>query len=237
MLRFYTLRILRDYIGHAILIGLPMFLVGILTYINTPDGEQMDVVARHIGIVFLLMFQMFGAAYTFEGLRDDFLTPRKDRIKATPVNPMTIVLTQIGLSTIITFLQGMVLIGFTMVVFNAVYPNLPFILLLVILSALFAQLFGALLVFTLKSASKAQIGVIAYAIIAPIMAGLNVELPDHAIVPYLERYSSPLALVNTGIQGAFESHTNDMMIGLVAILTFITIFILLVKHFSKRVIV
>ena len=237
MLRFYTLRILRDYIGHIILIGLPMFLVCILTYITTPDGESTAFVARHIAIVFVLMFQMFGAAYTFEGLRDDFLTPRKDRIKATPVNPIAIVLTQITLSTIITFLQGLLVIGFTVVMFGSSYPNMAFILLLIFLSALFAQLFGALLVFTLKSASKAQIGVIIYAILTPMLAGLNVELPDHAVVPYLERYSSPLALVNTGITGAFESHTNDMMIGLVSILLFIGVFTLLVKHYSKRVIV
>ncbi len=237
MLRFYSLRIMRDYLGHAILLGLPIFLVSIMTYINASSTDEWALAGRYIAIVFILMFQLFGSAFTFEGLRDDFLTARKDRLKASPVNPSKLVITQIFLATIVTVIQGMVLIGFTMLVFNSEYPNLAFVTLLITLSAFVAQMFGAMMIFIFKNASKAQVGAIIYAILGPILAGMNAELPKSTITPYLERYSTPLALANTGIQGAFEGHTSDMMIGLISLLVTIAILIALVSRLSKRVIV
>ncbi len=237
MIRFYFLRLLKDYIGHAILIGLPMFLIATLTYINAPDQTGWPEISRHITILFVLMFQIFGAAYTFEGLEADFLTPMKDRLHATPANPVHLVVIQIVFSTMVSLLQSIILVAFSVVIFDAAFENLLAVMGLLVLSAIGAQLLGGVLVLALKSASKAQVTITLYAIFAPMVAGLNFSLPDIAIRPYLERYSSPLALSRMGIEGLFQDDLGDVLFSAFSLAGIIVILIIMLRLLGRKVIV
>ncbi len=237
MVRFYFLRLLKDYLGHAILLGLPVFLIAVLTYINDPTQAQWPEISRFVSIGFILMFQIFGGAYTFEGLQEDFLTAKKDRLNATPVAPIKIVLTQIVFSTVITYLQTLIILVFTIVFFGAEFSNIPLLLLLFLLSAFAAQLLGGVLLFLLKSGNKAQVTITLYAIFAPVLAGFNFQLPQNRITPYLERYSTPLALTRTGIHGLLDQNYTDVVIGFSSMMGFIVILMVLLNKFSKEVIV
>lgn len=236
MFRFYLLRLLKDYLGHAILIGLPVFLIAVLTYINAPNSQNWPEVSGHIAILFILMFQIFGAAYTFEGIEADFLSPMKDRLHAAPVNPMHLVAIQIGFSTLVSLAQTVVLIAFSMIFFDAVFENLPGVLGILVLSALAAQILGGVIVLILKSASKAQLVITLYAIFAPILAGLNFELPDNAFKPYLETYSSPVAWTRTGLEGIMAGDASDTLFGVVSLIVLIAVLIGLLRHFSRKVV-
>lgn len=237
MLRFYGLRLLKDYLGHAILLGLPIFFVTILTYINSPDASVWPEVSLFISIGFMLMFQLFGGAYTFEGLHDDFMTAKKDRLKAAPIEPVKLVITQISFCTLMTFVQTLIVLVFTIVLFGADFVNLPLVISLFFLSALAAQLLGGVLLFIFKSSSKAQIAITLYAIFAPMLAGFNFELPTHRITHILTRYSTPLALTKTGIFGVIEGNTNDVILGFISLLVFIGLLMFMLKKLSKEVIV
>ncbi|MFW5892964.1 MAG: ABC transporter permease [Bacillota bacterium] len=236
MLRFYMLRLLKDYLGHAILIGLPIFLIAMLTYINAPDQTGWPEISRHITILFVVMFQIFGAAYTFEGIEADFLGPMKDRLHATPANPMHLVVIQIAFSTLVSLIQSFILIVFSMVLFDAAFERLFAIMGFLVLSALAAQILGGVLVMLLKSASKAQVVITLYAIFAPMLAGLNFSLPDHAITPYLERYSSPIAWTRTGLEGILNGEGSDTLFGVLSLLALIAILTVLLRQVSKKVI-
>ncbi|MFW6284850.1 MAG: ABC transporter permease [Bacillota bacterium] len=236
MFRFYFLRLLRDYLGHAILIGLPIFLIAMLTYINAPDQTGWAEISRHITILFVVMFQIFGAAYTFEGIEADFLSPMKDRLHATPANPMHLVAVQILFSTLVSLIQSFILIVFSMVLFNAAFERVLSIMGFLVLSALAAQLLGGILVMFLKSASKAQVVITLYAIFAPMLAGLNFPLPDHAVTPFLERYSTPIAWTRTGLEGILNGDGSDMLFGVVSLLVLIGVLTALLHQAAKKVI-
>lgn len=236
MFRFYLLRLLKDYLGHAILIGLPIFLIAMLTYINAPDQTGWPEISRHITIVFVVMFQIFGAAYTFEGIEADFLSPMKDRLHATPVNPMHLVVIQIMFSALVSLIQSFILIVFAIVLFDAAFENVPAVMGFLVLSALAAQIFGGLLVMLLKSASKAQVVITLYAIFAPMVAGLNFELPDNAIKPYLERYSSPVAWTRIGLEGIIGNDGSDSLFGVLSLLALIAILAVFLRRTSKKVV-
>ena len=236
MVRFYFMRILKDYLAHAIFIGLPVFLIATLTYINAPDQANWPEASRVIAILFILMFQIFGASYTFEGLQKDFLSPMKDRLHATPVNPAWLVVIQIAYSTLASLLQSMVLIGFTIIFFDAAFENIPGLLGILILSALSAQLLGGLLVLITKSAAKSQVVMTLYAIIAPILAGLNFELPDSNVKPYIEKYSSPVAWANRGLEGVHTGNADSIMFSVLMLIGFAVVLGTLIRHFAKKVI-
>lgn len=206
MIRFYALRVAKDYIGHIILIGLPVALITLMVLINQdiepniPTGE----LATIIGLVYIVMFQWFGSAYTFEGIEHDFFTPFKDRLRAAPINPVKFVIANIVSGLLTSYLQTVVIVFYVMIVYQATIPNLFFVLIVLLLGSMLAQLVAALCILWLKKASKAQALVTVFIIMSMLVAGLFVPLPSNAFTEFLATYSSPLAWIHTTISHLIE---------------------------------
>ncbi len=235
MLRFYGLRVLKDYLGHVILIGLPIFMITFMSYINTPEGESVAAVAGTITIAFLLMFHIFGAAYTHEGIEKDFFTPMRMRLKAAPVNPVRFIVAMIVYSVLISFAQTLVILAYSMVVLGAAFQNLPLVLLLFIINIVFSQLMAAVVILKLKKAAKAQAVMMAYAIGGPVLAGFMFPLPENTFTRFLERYSTPVAHIRTAITGVLNSDTTDIVLGAALALAFIAIITVVLVRLSESV--
>lgn len=236
MLRFYGLRVLKDYLGHIILIGLPVALITLMVMINSESSSDIVIeeAALFIGLVYIIMFQGFGAAYTFEGLEHDFFKPFKDRLRAAPVNPMWFVLSNILFGVLISFLQSLFLLGFVVVVFGAHVPNALVVVGVLLLGVLFAQLFAALCIFVFKKGSKAQTVMTLYVIGGMVLAGFFFPLPENSLTEWLSKYSTPLAWTHRAIYGLMEGaySTAALSVGLLAGLTVLVG--LVVYPLSKR---
>ena len=236
MVRFYGLRILKDYLGHIILIGLPVALITLMVMINSEASEApaTSEAALFIGIVYIIMFQGFGAAYTFEGLEHDFFKPFKDRLRAAPVNPMRFVLANIGFGVLISFLQSLFLLAYVIVVFGARVPNTFLVLCVLLLGVVFAQLLAALCIFVLKKGSKAQAFMTLYIIGGMVLAGFFFPLPESDVTLWLSKYSSPLAWTHRAVYGFMEGAygTAAFSVGLLGALTVLVC--LVVYPLSKR---
>jgi len=238
MIRFYALRLMKDYLGHLILIGLPVVLIYLMVSINTqgefapPEAEA----ALYIGMIYIIMFQGFGAAYTFEGLEHDFYSPFKARLLASPVNPSKFVWMNILFSSIVSFIQSLVILTFVILVFNVTINNWGLVLIILLLGVLFAQCLGALLIFITNKASKAQAVLIFYIITTMIIAGFFMPLPQNSFTEFLSKYSSPLAWVNRAITTIMDGSFSDALVPTALLSITIVGLIMIIIHKSKQVV-
>ena len=238
MVRFYALRVLKDYLGHAILIGLPLVLISVNLLIAEgadPNFNRPEA-ALFVGLVFIIMFQVFGAAYTHEGIEHDFFTPFKDRLRAAPVNPVRFLLMNIVYGTVISFLQGMVLLTFVVVVHGAAITNWVLVVLVLMAGAVFAQLLSAFVIMLLKQASKAQAVITLYAIGGTMVAGFFFPLPENMLTEALSKYSSPIAWQMHAIDGFMAQDFGQGMLGFGLVLGAIAILLIGLYSVGKRVV-
>ena len=237
MFRFYFLRIIKDYIGHIILIGLPVVLISLMVMINQEASEAPNVseMALFIGIIYIIMFQGFGAAYTFEGIEFDFFKPFKDRLKAAPVNPMMFVFMNILFSILISFMQSLFLLVFVVTVYGSVISNVIGVLFVLFLGVLLAQLLAAVCVLVFKKASKAQAFITLYIIASMVVAGFFFPLPKSSLTVFLSKYSSPLAWTHYAVYGFLNDRFNEALFGISLLLGVIIILSFLTYRLSKKV--
>ncbi len=237
MVRFYLLRLLKDTIGHVILIGLPLVLITLMVSINrnVPEAPPVEVAALYIGLIYILMFQGFGAAYTFEGLEHDFFSPFKNRLLMSPLHPMRFVYANLLFSILVSYAQSLVLLGYVWLVFGAQIPNLVGVLAVLLLGVVFAQLFAAWLIFVFKKAARAQLAITLYIIGAMILAGFFVPLPESAFTRWARIYSSPLTWVHHALYGFIEHRPEDVFLGVGLLSVGIVVVALWAARLSKSV--
>jgi len=236
MMRFYLMRVLKDYLGHLILIGLPVALIYLMVSVNTEAGNpDREAAALYIGIVYIIMFQAFGAAYAFEGLEHDFFKPFKARLLAAPVKPYRFVLANIVFSIVIGYAQSLVLLAYVMLVFNASVPGLGFVMLILLLGVIVAQLFGSVAVLLLKKAAKAQALMTLYVIGGMLLAGFFFPLPESDMTIFLSKYSSPVAWTHYAAYGVIEGISSQVFVGVSLLMSVAVLALITVVLLSKRV--
>ncbi len=236
MMRFYLMRVLKDYLGHLILIGLPVALIYLMVSVNTEAGNpDREAAALYIGIVYIIMFQAFGAAYAFEGLEHDFFKPFKARLLAAPVKPYRFVLANIVFSIVIGYAQSLVLLAYVMLVFNASVPGLGFVMLILLLGVIVAQLFGSVAVLLLKKAAKAQALMTLYVIGGMLLAGVFFPLPESDMTIFLSKYSSPVAWTHYAAYGVIEGISSQVFVGVSLLMSVAVLALITVVLLSKRV--
>ncbi len=238
MLRFYFLRVIKDYLGHIILLGLPTLLIFINMQIQMNVDPDVDKggAALYVGFVFILMFQAFGAAYTFEGIEQDFFTPFKDRLRAAPVRPVWFLITNMVYGMLISFLQLLVVLTFVVLMYDATISNWGVVVAVLFMGVMFTHTFASLLIVLLKKANKAQTFITLYAIGGTMIAGMFFPLPENALTEFLSRYSSPITWQWISIEGFMANDYSDAFLGLSLLLAAFAIVMVLFVRLSKRVV-
>ncbi len=241
MIRFHLLRSSRDFVGHIILILIPIVLISIFNFIYSnnlfPTDAMVDSVEIPVilTIGFALTFQIYGAALSFETLSQDFLSPMHDRLMAVPVNPRKMIISVLLSSIIVSFLQTVVIVVFSMIIFEARFQSLWAILLLLLLSVIVNQLIGTIILFLTKSVKTSNAVTTLYGSIAPILIGLYFPLPELQIFELLKKYLTPMSLTRTAILGIIKGNYQDIIIGIFPLLLIVVILFILLKPLSKKV--
>ncbi|WP_313339660.1 ABC transporter permease [Sedimentibacter sp.] len=240
MFKFHLLRSGRDLIGHLILIFLPILLIALFAYINKTQfgylGADLSHITTVLTIGFALTFQIYGSAISFETLGQDFLTPMHDRLLAAPVNPRKIVLSVMFTGIIVSFLQTLLIILFSIIVLDAKFNNLVLILIVMLISVIFNQLLGSVILFLTKKVNTATAITSLYGVVAPILTGLYFPLPDNRILNLFKDYLTPMSLANTAIYGIINEDIKNIIIGVTSLLVLIVILYISIKPLSKKVI-
>lgn len=240
MIRFYLLRSLKDWVGHLILISIPIVLISFFYYIIRQDIQGTEAEAHLSSIVlflsigFALTFQIYGTAISYETLDSEFLTPMRDRLLATPVIPVKIVFAILLSGIIVSFLQTLVVLIFATVIYGAIIPKFPLVLLIMLLSIVFHQLMASVILLWAKKSKTAGAITTLYAIVAPMLLGLYFGMPDYLIFRLLEKYLMPISLANTAVMGLINSELRDVLIGVTILVGLSSGMLLLVKPLTRR---
>jgi len=236
MFRFYALRTLKDWIGHVILIGLPITLIYLLTYINAYDTDFWAEAATVISISFIIMFQVFGSAYTHETMHQDFFTAYKDRLLATPVRKNHVIFMILLISTLTSFIQTMFILLFSVVVVGAEFSRYELLIPLLLLSSIISQFIAGYFMVLLKNTSKAEAAITFYAVFGTFMAGVFFEMPSGRVSDFLTRYSTPVAWTRSAALSIIDFTGDDILISFVLLIGTATLLILCMPFVVKKVI-
>ena len=98
-----------------------------------------------------------------------------------------------------------------------------------LISVIFNQLFGTIILFLSKNIKTANSVTTLYGIVAPILAGLYFPLPDNIITNLFEKYLTPMALAQTAILGISNNNLKNFIIGIIPLVVLSLILFLFIK--------
>lgn len=171
------------------------------------SGEEKTPSAMsYYAVTMLVLILMFGASYGSEGIAEDYLGVLGDRIKCSPIKPSSQYVGKIIGLVLTSFLQGLVVIIFTSLVFKVNWGNniLLLILILISVSALSTTL-GALACIIIKDSIRAD-GIVSLMIpVFTFIAGGYVKVDLGAIKFISPSYYAQTAFFNTVYNGNMSS--------------------------------
>lgn len=139
--------------------------------------------------------------------------------------------------TVVSFLQSVVILVFSIIILGAAIPNLAFILAILLLSVLFNQLLGTILLLWCGSPKVANIVTTVYGSVVPMIIGLYFPLPKYALVRFLRLYGTPMSLANTTALAVMEGDWARAITTLAPLLILTVALFVLLKGLVRRVVV
>jgi ABC-2 type transport system permease protein len=206
VLRFSILRTLRQPASTIIMIGIPLVLIPIMGAVFSKignwdrylDGTANPMAFIAIGIV--VMFQLFGGRFSMEAARESLLSDKKWRIYAAPCAPAIHAMGIMIASTLISLVQGVLLVVFTRAALGVRWGS-PAVLFLVLLGAsLLAQLVHVVILLIIRNYGAAVTFGWAFAWGSAALGGLIFPLPqDRPLWHFMASYGTPYSLAQTAL--------------------------------------
>ncbi|MGE4583700.1 MAG: hypothetical protein AB7C91_03550 [Sphaerochaeta sp.] len=241
MMWFHLKRGFKGVITHIILIMFPLLLIIFFDYlyrntgIETGLGQSKQSNATILALGFALTFQIYGSALSFETLAEDLYSPMHDRLFASPMEGRSLVLSILFSSTIISFLQTLViLLASTFLLEASISPVVP-VLGVLLVSVVFHQLLGTLLVFLSKQAKSANVLITIYGSLVPMTLGLYFPLPSGRFFELLRMYGTPSALANTASFALMNADVGLFLKSFVPLLGATAFLFLVLKPLVRRI--
>lgn len=203
---FYLRRIAREPLGLLIFTVLPAAVAWVMSAVytaNTPGGgylEGYNMVATHLSIFMLLLFQLNSGIYLLEYLNRDLFGPMMWRLGVSPRSRHVFVFSAVAACTVFTMLQGLLIIGFTGIVLDAYWGNLAVAALVVLMVSLVSQLLNMLLFLVTKTVSATEMISWIFAIATAALGGLMFRLPDTPVFRFMSTYGTPFTLGQSAIR-------------------------------------
>ncbi len=193
---FMFRRMLRNYVGFAILLLTPIALITLLGFLaDDAVNEQLGILVKaEVAFTIIFAFQLFGGFYTMEYIKEDLLSSSRWRMYSLPIEIQWHAVSILLTSTIFNILQGYVIILYTQFMYSIDWGNHFFILLTLTAVALFSQLVFLNLVLGIKKYKTADRLGTTYGIAVLVVAGVWFPLPDNLVFNFLSTYGNPLSL-------------------------------------------
>ena len=162
--RHYFRRALIEPIGIIMLTLVPIALILLNVYVFGFNVEPMMIngycaMATGATIMIMVMFQFFGGMYINEWIHEDFRGAQRWRLFSAPVSQNKFVFSAAIASWLITFVQGLVLIGVSALFLNAYWGNFRFwIPVLLMLSTISQLMYIIIALFTKNKRTAEAIG-------------------------------------------------------------------------------
>ncbi len=203
------------------LLGVPLLIIPIIGSVFTwiPAGNPYLRGAASIMSFFavgmVILFQLYGGTYSMEYVKDIFFSPMKWRIGALPCTPATVVLAILIAGTLVSMVQGTLLILFTRVILGVRWGNLGVAFLTLLGTTLLAQLVYVVILLLVRIPGLAAGLAWMFPWGSAALGGLMFPLPsDSPFFRFMTTYGTPYSLARTAISsGGASSHQTVLCIG------------------------
>lgn len=204
--RFSILRNLRQPATTIVMLGIPLVLVPIMGAVFSRignwhaylDGTPDPLAFFAIGMV--VMFQLFGGRLSMEATRELLLSEKKWRIYSAPCAPAIQAAGILVASTIVSLLQGSLLVIFTWAALG-VHWGSPIVVFVVLLgTSLVSQLVHVVILLLVRSYGAAVTLGWAFAWGSAALGGLIFPVPqDRPFWHFMASYGTPYSLAQTAL--------------------------------------
>ncbi|HHT74223.1 MAG TPA: ABC transporter permease [Firmicutes bacterium] len=189
-------RLLRGYLGLAILVVLPLALISVIGLV-VGDGidPKLGIPAIDgVAMIIIFAFQLFGGNYTLDFLRSDLFSPRKWRLYSLPYPPFYHALSILISSSLFSALQGFAMVLYTHWVYRVRWGSFLSILVLLVFFSALNQLVYMLIALGVKSDKLGERLGEVYGLGSFALAGIWFQLPNTTVFNFLTKYGNPLSL-------------------------------------------
>ncbi len=147
----------------------------------------------------------------------------------------SLVLSVLLSSTVVSFLQSLVIVLFSFIVLGASIPSLFVVLVILLVSVLFNQLLGTVLLFLVGTSKAANVVTTIYGSVVPMLVGLYFPLPDSALFRVIRLYGTPMSLANTASIRAMEGDYGSMALVMLLLWLLLSLLVDLLREESDTV--
>lgn len=225
VVRFAFLRLLRDPVSTIIMIGIPLPLIPVLGAIfsNIPyDSRYLKGAQNMMAFVatgMIVMFQLFSGRFSMDGTRDVLLSERRWRIHAAPCPAGVHVMGIVAAGTIVSMLQGSLLVGFTRLVLGVRWGSFGVVVLVLLGVSLLSQIVNIDLLLAFRAYAPAATLSWVFAYGSAALGGLIFPLPtDRPFWHFMVTYGTPYSLAQTAaIDAAGGGRGTDVAVCLGAL--------------------
>lgn len=214
---FIFLRFLRNYIGMAILLLLPIALITVLGFLaDDAVNESLGIpVKDEIVATMVLAFLMFGGFFTMEYVKGDLMSSMKWRMYALPYQPHKHAYAILISSTVFNVLQSLIIVIYTLFVYDVNWGNWGMVLLALFAVSTVIQLVYINFVLIFKNYKTAERLGTGFGLACIMLAEVWFPLPEGAIFHFLSTYSNPFSLgQNMFLAAMTGENVNIAMISL-----------------------
>jgi len=240
--RHYLKRIVTEPITMLIFVLFPAALVAVNTFINLGMVDETvdrlvngrDMMAGSVAVLMLVMFQFMGGTLVIDHIFRDLKSDRRWRLGAAPVSTGKIVFSMALANIVFSIIAGLLVLAVGFIFFNAYYPNIPVLLTLLVILAVFSAFLGMLVsVFVpKKGTAEAIVMIFAWAMILPagLFGPVNLGSALNRFFNYMTPYA--MALRTTLYSGMPRDDMSIVMLnlgilaGLTALIAIFTLILL-----------
>ncbi|WP_232225545.1 ABC transporter permease [Oceanobacillus manasiensis] len=234
---FIFRRMLRDYIGMAILLLLPIALISVLALIadgavSEPLGiPMMDEVA----VTMVFAFIMFGGFYTMEYVRGDLMSSMKWRIYSLPYGIHNHAYAILISCSLFNVLQSLLVVFYTIFVYNVNWGNLGIVFFIILLVTAVIQLVFINFVLGVKKYKTAERLGTGFGLACLMLGEVWFPLPDGPFFSFLSTYSNPFSLGQNMIFATITGENIEKaIISLVIFIALALVLAITAVYFGRR---
>ena len=204
--RFAILRTLRQPASTIVMVGIPLVLIPIMGTVFSKIGnwdahlDGMPNAMAFIAIGIVVLFQLFGGRFSMEAARESLLSEKKWRIYAAPCTPAIHAMGIMAASTLISLLQGFLLVLFARAALGVRWGS-PAVLFLVLLgTSILAQLVHVVILLAIRNYGTAVTLGWTFAWGSAALGGLMFPLPQgRPFWHFVGSYGTPYSLAQTAL--------------------------------------
>ena len=193
--KFTMLRLLRNYLVLLLLLGMPIALLTIFSFImsgmTAEDGTRyFDETA----LTMVLVFQLFGGSMVMHFIHYDLFTTNRMRMYAAPFNRTMYAFSVMMCGSAFSVLLGIALMVYAQFVLGTVWSSWGWMIYLICLMSVLSSIVCVIFVSCVKNYKLAERLSEVYGVGFVVLAGMFFPMPKNAVFEFLGSYGNPLAL-------------------------------------------